>query len=117
MNLSAKPRNGGCNCWISKWRIKQGLMAFTSNITSPILLTRFKSEVKCRIFKNNIPDSLLQLEEHYEIPVEEAQPEEQQQSATAEGHETEVLQQQQEKGEWKKTFYYYSKGNQTSDHL
>jgi hypothetical protein len=38
------------------------------------------------------------LEEHYEIPVE-AQPEEQQQPATAEGHETEVLQQQQEKGE------------------
>jgi hypothetical protein len=39
------------------------------------------------------------LEEHYAIPVQEAQPEEQQQLATAEGHETEVLQQQQEKGE------------------
>jgi predicted RNase H-like nuclease (RuvC/YqgF family) len=39
------------------------------------------------------------LEEHYEIPVEESRPEEQQQPATAEGHETEVLQQQQEKGE------------------
>jgi hypothetical protein len=36
------------------------------------------------------------LEEHYEIPVE-AQPEEQQQSATVEGHETEVLQQQLKK--------------------
>jgi len=35
------------------------------------------------------------LEEHYEIPVEEARPEEQQQPATAEGHETGVLQQQQ----------------------
>jgi hypothetical protein len=33
------------------------------------------------------------------IPVEESRPEEQQQPATAEGHETEVLQQQQEKGE------------------
>jgi hypothetical protein len=41
------------------------------------------------------------LEEHYEIPVE-ARPEEQQEPATAEGHETEVLQQQQEKEEWKK---------------
>ena len=39
------------------------------------------------------------MEEHYEIPVEESRPEEQQQPATAEGHETEVLQQQQEKGE------------------
>jgi hypothetical protein len=39
------------------------------------------------------------LEEHYEIPVEESRPEGQQQPATAEGHETEVLQQQQEKGE------------------
>jgi hypothetical protein len=39
------------------------------------------------------------LEEHYEIPTEESRPEEQQQPATAEGHETEVLQQQQEKGE------------------
>jgi hypothetical protein len=39
------------------------------------------------------------LEEHYEVPVEEAQPEGQQQPATAEGHETEVLQQQQEKAE------------------
>jgi hypothetical protein len=38
------------------------------------------------------------LEEHYEIPVEE----EQQQPSTAEGHKTEVLQQQQEKVEWKK---------------
>ena len=38
------------------------------------------------------------MEEHYEIPVE-AHPEEQQQPATAEGHETEVLEQQQEKGE------------------
>jgi len=38
------------------------------------------------------------LEEHYEIPVEEAQPEEQQQQpATAEGHETQVMEQQQEK--------------------
>ena len=37
------------------------------------------------------------MEEHYEIPVEESRPEEQQQPA--EGHETEVLQQQQEKGE------------------
>ncbi|MGC2570588.1 MAG: hypothetical protein WA364_03680 [Candidatus Nitrosopolaris sp.] len=35
------------------------------------------------------------MEEHYEIPVEEARPEEQQQPATAEGHETGVLQQQQ----------------------
>ena len=39
------------------------------------------------------------MEEHYEIPLEEAQPEEQQQPSTAEGHETEVLEQQQEKGE------------------
>ena len=39
------------------------------------------------------------MEEHYEILVEESLPEEQQQPATAEGHETEVLQQQQEKGE------------------
>jgi len=39
------------------------------------------------------------LEEHYEIPVEEAQPEEQQQPTTAEGHETEVMEQQQEKVE------------------
>ena len=39
------------------------------------------------------------MEEHYEIPVEESRPEEQEQPATAEGHETEVLQQQQEKGE------------------
>ena len=39
------------------------------------------------------------MEEHYEIPVEEAQPQEQQQPATAEGHETEVLEQRQEKGE------------------
>ena len=39
------------------------------------------------------------MEEHYEIPVEESRSEEQQQPATAEGHETEVLQQQQEKGE------------------
>jgi hypothetical protein len=38
------------------------------------------------------------LEEHHEIPVE-GQPEEQQQPATAEGHETEVLEQQQEKGQ------------------
>ena len=42
------------------------------------------------------------MEEHYEIPVEEAQPEEQQQPATAEGRETEVLEQQQEKGESEK---------------
>jgi DNA-binding transcriptional regulator GbsR (MarR family) len=42
------------------------------------------------------------LEEHYEIPVEEAQPEEQQQPATAEGHETEVMEQQQEKVESRK---------------
>jgi hypothetical protein len=35
------------------------------------------------------------LEEHYEIPVEESRPEDQQQPATAEGHETEVLEQQQ----------------------
>ena len=35
------------------------------------------------------------MEEHYEIPVEEAQPEEQQQPATAEAHETEVMEQQQ----------------------
>ena len=39
------------------------------------------------------------MEEHYEIPVEGAQPEEQQQPATAEGHETELVQQQQKKGE------------------
>ena len=39
------------------------------------------------------------MEEHYEIPVEEAQPEEQQQPTTAEGHETEVMEQQQEKVE------------------
>ena len=39
------------------------------------------------------------MEEHYEIPVEEAHPEEQQQPATAEDHETEVLEQEQEKGE------------------
>ena len=43
------------------------------------------------------------MEEHYEIPVEEARPEEQQQPAIAEGHETEVPQQEpQEKQEWKK---------------
>ena len=41
------------------------------------------------------------MEEHHEIPVE-GQPEEQQQPATAEVHETEVLQQQQEKGESRK---------------
>jgi len=35
------------------------------------------------------------LEEHYEIPIEEAQSEEQQQPSTAEGHETEVMEQQQ----------------------
>ena len=39
------------------------------------------------------------MEEHYEIPVEESQPEEEQQPATAEDHETEVLLQKQEKGE------------------
>ena len=40
------------------------------------------------------------MEEHYETPVEEAQPEEQQeQPATTEGHETEVMEQQQEKVE------------------
>jgi hypothetical protein len=39
------------------------------------------------------------LEEHHEIPVEESRPKEQQQPAIAVGHETEVLQQQQEKGE------------------
>ena len=39
------------------------------------------------------------MEEHYEIRVEESRPKEQQQPAIAEGHETEVLQQQQEKGE------------------
>ena len=38
------------------------------------------------------------MEEHHEIPVE-GQPEEQQQPATAEGHETEVMEQQQEKVE------------------
>ena len=41
------------------------------------------------------------MEEHHEIPVE-GQPEEQQRPATAEGHETEVLQQQQEKGQTRK---------------
>ena len=39
------------------------------------------------------------MEEHYEIPVEGSRHEEQEQPATAEGHETEVLRQQQEKGE------------------
>jgi hypothetical protein len=39
------------------------------------------------------------LEEHYDIPVEESRPEEQQQPATAEGHEAEGPHQQQEKGE------------------
>ena len=39
------------------------------------------------------------MEEHYEIPVEESRSEEQQQPAIAVGHETKVLQQQQEKGE------------------
>ena len=39
------------------------------------------------------------MEQHYEIPVEETQPEEQQQPVTAEGHETEVLEQQQGKGQ------------------
>ena len=39
------------------------------------------------------------MEEHYDIPVEESRPEEQQQPATAEGHEAEGPHQQQEKGE------------------
>ena len=39
------------------------------------------------------------MEERHEIPVEEARPEEQQQPATAESHELEVLQQRQEKGQ------------------
>jgi hypothetical protein len=38
------------------------------------------------------------LEKNYWIPVEEAKPEEQQHLPVAEGHETDVLQQQQEKG-------------------
>ena len=46
--------------------------------------------------ESNIP---INLEEHYWIPEEETQPEEQQQLPVAESHETEVLQQQQEKGE------------------
>ena len=45
--------------------------------------------------ESNIPTSL---EEYKELPVE-VQPEEQQQLPVVEGHETEVLQQQQEKGE------------------
>ncbi len=45
--------------------------------------------------ESNIPASL---EEYKELPVE-VQPKEQQQLPAAEGHETEVLQQQQEKGE------------------
>ena len=45
------------------------------------------------------------MEEHYEIPVEEAQPEEQQQPVTAEGHETEVMEQQQEKVESEKKLF------------
>jgi hypothetical protein len=45
--------------------------------------------------ESNIPASL---EEYKELPVE-VQPKEQQQLPVAEGHETEVLQQQQEKGE------------------
>src|SRR5712692_1579799 len=45
--------------------------------------------------ESNIPASL---EEHKELPVE-VQPKERQQLPVAEGHETEVLQQQQEKGE------------------
>jgi hypothetical protein len=45
--------------------------------------------------ENNIPANL---EEYKELPVE-VQPKEQQQLPVAEGHETEMLQQQQEKGE------------------
>ena len=45
--------------------------------------------------ESNIPANL---EEYKELPVE-VQPKEQQQLPVAEGHETEVLQQQQEKGE------------------
>jgi hypothetical protein len=48
--------------------------------------------------ESNIPTNL---EEHKELPVE-VQPEGQQQQAVAEGHETEVLQRQQEKGESRK---------------
>lgn len=46
-------------------------------------------------YESNFPTNL---EEHKELPVE-VQPKEQQQLPVAEGHETEVLQQQQEKGE------------------
>ena len=49
--------------------------------------------------ESNIPTSL---EEYKELPVE-VQSEEQQQLPVVEGHETEVLQQQQEKGETGKT--------------
>jgi hypothetical protein len=45
--------------------------------------------------ESNIPANL---EEHKELPVE-VEPKEQQQLPVAEGHETEMLQQQQEKGE------------------
>jgi DNA-binding transcriptional MerR regulator len=45
--------------------------------------------------ESNFPANL---EEHKELPVE-VQPKEQQHQAVAEGHETEVLQRQQEKGE------------------
>lgn len=49
--------------------------------------------------ESNIPANL---EEHKELPVE-VEPKEQQQLPVAEGHETEMLQQQQqEKREWKK---------------
>jgi DNA-binding transcriptional MerR regulator len=46
-------------------------------------------------YESNFPANL---EEHKELPVE-VQPKEQQQLPVAEGHETKVLQQQQEKGE------------------
>jgi DNA-binding transcriptional MerR regulator len=46
-------------------------------------------------YESNFPANL---EEHKELPVE-VQPKEQQELPVAEGHETEVLQQQQEKGE------------------
>jgi hypothetical protein len=46
-------------------------------------------------YESNFPANL---EEHKELPVE-VQPKEQQQLPVAEGHETEVLQQQQEIGE------------------
>ena len=46
--------------------------------------------------ESNIPASL---EEYKELPVEVQPKEQQQQLPVAEGHETEALQQQQEKGE------------------